>query len=297
MNIDDNTWLILLERIKSGRCTPFLGAGACVPAIPPGSTIAGNWARKYNYPGDNPKNLIEVAQYLAVEFDALFPKEKILQEVDSAVPPDFNADDEPHGLLADLPLPLYLTTNYDDFMVRALKSRNRDARRGRCWWHGWTDYNRWIEREPSVFDNGPPTVGDPVVFHLHGHTTPESIVLTEDDYLSFLYSISDPKLLPKEVAAALATNTILFIGYKLADWNFRVLFQGVAQSNRNVSIAVLLQSWPGDAFDVERLVRESNYLGHYYGKMDVKVYWGTARNFAAELRRRWDAFKAESGNA
>jgi hypothetical protein len=279
--LTDETWSILLERIKRGRCLPFLGAGASFPAIPLGSTIAADWAREYNYPGDNPKNLVEVAQFLAVQFDPLTPKEKILKQLEGAVPPDFNAADEPHGLLADLPLPIYLTTNYDDFMVRALKSRYRDARRELCRW------NPLIEEEPSVFDNDfTPTVANPVVFHLHGHTIPESIVLTEDDYLYFLANIGREKLLPKPIQQALTRSTCVFIGYRLADWNFRVLFQGLrAYSMVGASIAVLKP--PGD----DGLAgRQREYLDRYYASMELKVYWGTAREFAAELRERWKKF-------
>jgi SIR2-like protein len=279
--LPDETWLTLLERIRSGRCTPFLGAGASFPALPLGSTIAADWAREYQYPGDNPKNLVEVAQFLAVKFDTLKPKEKILKQLDGAVPPDFSAVDEPHGLLADLPLPIYLTTNYDDFMVRALKSRYRDARRELCRW------NTLIENEPSVFDNDfIPTVANPVVFHLHGHTIAESIVLTEDDYLYFLANIGREKLLPKPIQQALIRSTCVFIGYRLADWNFRVLFQGLrAYSMAGTSIAVLKP--PGDD---ELARRQRDYLDEYYGKMNLKVYWGTAREFAAELRERWKKF-------
>src|SRR5262245_12779966 len=114
--LSEETWLTLLERIKSGRCTPFLGAGASFPALPLGSTIAAEWAREHNYPGDNPKNLIEVAQFLAIQVDPIYPKERILQRLAGAKRPDFDAADEPHALLAELPLPIYLTTNYDDFM-------------------------------------------------------------------------------------------------------------------------------------------------------------------------------------
>jgi hypothetical protein len=279
--LTDETWLILLERIKSGRCTPFLGAGASFPAIPLGSTIAAEWAKDYNYPGDNPKNLVEVAQFLAVQFDPLTPKEKILKQLDGVVPPDFCAPDEPHGLLADLPLPIYLTTNYDDFMVRALKSRYRDARRELCRW------NTLIENEPSVFDNDfTPTVANPVVFHLHGHTVAESIVLTEDDYLYFLANIGREKLLPKPIQRALSLSTCVFIGYRLADWNFRVLFQGLrAHSIAGKSIAVLKP--PGND---ELACRQREYLDSYYANMELKVYWGTAREFTAELRERWKKF-------
>ncbi len=276
--LTDATWLTLLERINNQRCLPFLGAGACSPPLPLGSTIAADWARQYNYPGDNPKNLVDVAQFLAVQFDPLTPKEKILKQLNGAVPPDFNAADEPHGVLADLPLPIYLTTNYDDFMVRALKSRYRDARRELCRWNGL------IENEASVFDKDfTPTVANPVVFHLHGHTIAESIVLTEDDYLYFLANIGRERLLPLPIQKALARSTCVFIGYRLADWNFRVLFQGLrGHSMAATSIAVLKP--PGDD---ELARRQREYLDRYYANMELQVYWGTAREFAAELRERW----------
>jgi hypothetical protein len=193
--LDETTWSALLDRINKQRCLPFLGAGASFPAIPLGSTIAADWAREYNYPGDNPKNLVEVAQFLAVQFDPLLPKEKILKQVEGAVPPDFNGADEPHGLLADLPLPIYLTSNYDDFMVRALKSRHRDARRELCLWNDLLDI---------ASDDFSPTVANPLVFHLHGYTIPQSIVITEDDYLRFLANLSDWHLVPARIRRALA---------------------------------------------------------------------------------------------
>src|SRR5215471_19225437 len=124
--LKEETWSILLKRISNQSCLPFLGAGASFPALPLGSTIATEWAREYKYPGDNPKNLVEVAQFLAIQYDPAYPKEKILERLAEANRPDFNAADEPHSLLAELPLPIYLTTNYDDFMVSALKARWRD---------------------------------------------------------------------------------------------------------------------------------------------------------------------------
>jgi hypothetical protein len=284
--LKDRTWEILLKRIEHGCCTPFLGAGASFPTLPLGSTIAAAWAQKYNYPGDNPKSLVEVAQYLALQFDPIYPKEKILEELDGLAPPDFNLADEPHGLLADLPLPLYLTTNYDDFMVLALKSRGRDPRRDFCRW------NTWIENEvsPSVFydEDGnywSPTVDNPLVFHLHGYSIPASIVLTEDDYLSFLANMRDERLLPPRIQQALSSTTCVFIGYRLADWNFRVLFQGFSKRSLWRSIAVLKP--PGDD-DLAR--RQQEYLAHYYKNLSVEVYWGTAREFTAELRERWNTF-------
>ena len=288
--LEERTWSHLLERISKHRCLPFLGAGASVPAIPSSSTIAATWAKKYNYPGDNPTNLVEVAQFLAVQFGPLTPKEEILKQLDGVVPPDFNAADEPHGLLADLPLLVYLTTNYDDFMVRALKSRHRDPHRDLCRWWGLD------ESDPSNNLSFEPTLANPLVFHLHGHTIPESIVVTEDDYLSFLRHIAsiEELLLPACIGRIMRYSPCVFIGYRLADWNFRLLLQDLQrwqiQKLAHGSIAVLKP--PGDD---ELARRQTEYLNKYYATMKLEVYWGTAREFAAELRERWNKF--ESGSA
>jgi SIR2-like domain len=276
--LSDKTWDILLARIKERRCTPFLGAGACFGSLPLGAEIARKWAADYAYPFTNPESLIEVAQYLAIKFDPLFPKERILQQFAGAKGPDFNDPDEPHALLADLPLPVYMTTNYDDFMTQALKHRHRDPRRELCRW------NESLDGEASVFDTDfTPTPANPVVYHLHGHTLPESLVLTEDDYLNFLANIArNSKLLPVPIQKALDRSTCLFIGYRLADWNFRVLFQGLRPRLKYLNIAVLN---PSEDSDRARAQRE--YLNSYYASMDLQVYWGTARQFAGELRARW----------
>ena len=268
--LDEKVWTTLIQNIKVGRCTPFLGAGACFPTLPLGGQIAQEWAQEHGFLFGNAGNLIEVAQFLAVEYDPLFPKNLILKRIAAAPPPNFAAPDEPHGLLAALPLPVYLTTNYDDFMTQALlRRRDRDVRRELCRWH------ELLKDEPSEFDRGyEPTVANPVVFHLHGHTKPESLVLTEDDYLSFLANIArNPQLLPLRIQQALDRSMCLFIGYRLGDWNFRVLFQSLPKM-RLRNIAVLKP--PDDPTLAEK---QRDYLERYYDAMDLRVYWGTAREF------------------
>ena len=283
--LEERDWNLLLRRIKAGRCTPFLGAGACFGAIPLGSRIAEKWAQKHDYPLEDCRDLARVAQFLAVQYDPMFPKEEILERFFRNVdPPDFTQPDEPHCVLADLPLPIYMTTNYDDFMVRALRSRHKDPKRELCRW------NKLVKDQPSIFESEPgfnPTPANPVVFHLHGHDeVPESLVLTEDDYLDFLVNISsDQALLPLRIQRALTGASLLFIGYRLADWSFRVLFRGLVSSMeaslRRISVAVQLS--PEDQ-------NVQNYWADYFGNINVKVYWGTAREFAAELRERWEGF-------
>ena len=50
MVLTDADWEELLYAICDQKCTPFIGAGACVPWIPVGSEIAQRWAERYNYP-------------------------------------------------------------------------------------------------------------------------------------------------------------------------------------------------------------------------------------------------------
>jgi hypothetical protein len=282
----ERDWDMLLGRIKDGKCMPFLGAGASYGALPLGAEIAREWAKEYGYPFEDSGDLVRVAQYVAVQQDASYPKEAILHRFAAAAPPNFKEPDEPHGLLADLGLPVYLTTNYDDFMVRALKGRSIPAepRRETC---------RWNERAreiPSAFDDPKyqPTPANPVVFHLHGHSDPDTLVLTEDDYLCFLAQMAGkPDLLPGPVKAALATSSLLFLGYRLADWNFRVLLQGLRPEELRRSVVVMVP--PGGPEGTREKAQE--YLEQYYAAMKLRIYWGTARAFCGELRQRWDESK------
>ena len=291
--LEDRDWDSLLRTIQDGNCTPFLGAGACAGFIPLGSQIAQEWAEKYKYPLDDPWDLPRVAQFLAIKRYPMFPKDEIVRRLKNIEKrPDFNDPAEPHGVLADLPLPIYITTNYDDFMTRALRSRYRNPSRELCRW------NSLVRDQPSVFDPGSGTevsVANPVVFHLHGHDeVPESLVLTEDDYLDFLVNVSrDPQIIPRRIEKALASTSLLFIGYRLADWSFRVLFRGLIgsleRSLGRIRIAVQLAPEPPET---EGITQEQvqQYLADYLAKDDVRVYWGRASDFVQGLQRRWEAF-------
>jgi SIR2-like protein len=281
-------WDHLIRAIKDQRCTPFIGAGACHGTLPLGADIARDWAQKNDYPFDDSNNLIKVAQFLAVEAYPMFPKDEIVQLFkDLNASPKLSEENEPHRVLAELPLPVYLTTNYDDFMMRALtRNKMRDPKREICRW------NTLTRNELSRFDNGyEPTVANPVVFHLHGHTElPSSIVLTEDDYFDFLVNVSrEPDLIPRRIQKALTETSVLFIGYGLADWNFRVLMQGLSRYMEKGlgrrHIAVMLS--PNIPNSEAQQQKAQKYLANYYENIDVQVYWGTAREFCAELAQRW----------
>lgn len=302
--LDESDWNILIKRIHAKKCTPFIGAGACAGTLPLGSEIAREWAGEYGYPLNDTGDLARVSQFLALK-DPIFPKEEIQTRFKKVAPPDFTKPDEPHALLADLNLPIYITTNYDSFMYLALKNRQRDPKRELCRW------NKIIENETSsVFgtkedkaDNGP-TPANPLVYHLHGHyDNPQSLVLTEDDYLNFLVNLSTESqtVLPHAIRTALATTSLLFIGYSLSDWNFRVLFRGLigsgGSSHAYPSIAVQLTPSSLSDNSENGKKRAQEYLNEYFTtiqKVNVKVYWGDIKEFSTELRWRWENFKNDT---
>jgi hypothetical protein len=280
--LTDRDWAILVQRIRDKKCTPFLGAGASYGVLPLGGDIARRWAKEYGYPLEDPSNLISVAQFLALTNDRMFPKELIVRMFDGSQVPDNSNPLEPHRVLATLPLPIYMTTNYDNFMLQALLKQDKDARQELCRW------NEYLKDTPSSLDNGfSPTTASPVVFHLHGYKPlAESLVLTEDDYMDFMVNIStDDNLIPPIIQRALTGTSLLFIGYRIADWNFRVLLRSLSRfmesGLRRTHFAVMHPS--GSA---ELRVKAQDYLSEYYANMDVRVYWGTATDFVAELKER-----------
>ena len=132
--MDDDDWNRILRRIQRGKCTPFLGAGASAGVLPLGGAIAEQWADERSYPLWDRENLPRVAQFVAVvEEDPMAPKEDIQKFFDGKAP-DLSHEDEPHRVLAGLPLPIFLTTNYDDFMTQALRARGKQPEQEFCRW-------------------------------------------------------------------------------------------------------------------------------------------------------------------
>lgn len=287
--LSDNDWADLVGLIQAGLCTPVIGAGASAGTLPLGGQLARQWAAEHNYPLEDKSNLARVAQFMSIDRYEMFPKVTLQQQFRAVDPPDFSQPDEPHGALADLPLPIYITTNYDPFMVEALKAKGKNPRRAFCRWNKAPQ----IAAQPPVFDGQyAPTPAEPVVYHLHGHTElAQSMVLTEADYLDFLIRLSkQPDPLPPDIRIALSGTALLFVGYSLADWNFRVILRGLVGSmEANLGYPGIAVQLPLSGMSEKEQDRAQRYLDQYFDKIqkvNVRIYWGDARQFACELRDR-----------
>lgn len=292
--ITDEDWTSLLTSIfEYNECTPFLGAGACFPFFPSGQQLAEKWAAEVSYPFHH-KDLSEVAQFIAVNSGgkaAKFKMDQALKKSLQANPlPDFNCSASVHGMLADLPLKIYLTTNYDKLMETALSAKLRKPVTDHCRW------NRSLQKLHPLTDACAASIDGPLVYHIHGLIgNPETMVLTEDDYETFLLRFGlDDNLIPSSVRIAVSQYPLLFVGYSLRDWSFRVLFRAVVKEyEQNAGIpGITVQLSPSEVTDQ---IAATAYITKKYEQIGLKIFWGTASDFARTFRKKVDQYKQERG--
>ena len=290
--LEDKDWGVLLRHISKGKCTPFIGPEACTGLYPMKRERAQKWCDDEDYPLEDRSELARVAQFLAVRDYPARPIERLIEEFENTKGPDFNDPYELHSVLSDLPLPVYITTNYDDYMMRAFSKKvmKRDVR---------SEYCRWREgltRSESVLGGEyKPTQANPVVFHLYGRIDEEqSLVLTENDYLEFLVNVTrEEKLIPPVIQGAITGGSRLFLGYQLDEWDFRVLFHLLRNYLENtltkahISVQIVPMVKPST---VEQIEKATKYLNSYFEKkLYTRVYWGSCHDFVRELKERWEA--------
>lgn len=299
VSLDQREWDTLLRHIRRGRCTPVIGAGASASIVPGAATLARAWADEYDYPLADDSDLARVSQYIALTDYPARPKEMMLDELEKVSDVDLSGTPYPH--LAQLPFKLYITTNYDDLIARSLRPAKSPA----------TDYCRWNQFEDIAAEAPPgrnhePSVAEPLVYHLHGQAQwIESLVLTEEDYLDFLIAAAEnsqhqSQFLRPDIRAALAGSSLLFIGYRLSDWTFRVLFRGLMRTTNKAnlqvpSVAIQLvpgrdEVAPGREDEAQRYLQ--TYLSRLHGVQTLSMYWGDATQFAEELL---DRYQQENG--
>jgi hypothetical protein len=299
----DIQWENLLDAIDRKSCIPFIGSSALEfynkidnDAFLTKNELAKEWAKEYDYPFQGPYELPKVSQYVAITElgNAMAAKENVSRRFRRMTPPNFRSDKfskSPHAILAELNLPIYITTNYDFFMEEALQSQGKQPRSGIC---KWNQEVREIVDEETEQDPFRPTSKEPLVFHFHGTIDlPESLVLTERDHQDFIINTnkeSEKAMLPTYLRRALPTSTLLFIGYSLGDINFRSIFQGALSfmspiRKRKNSIAVIEIPIENDSVKREILTK---YMEKYTNHMfEIVIYWGELNEFLEELQTKW----------
>lgn len=280
--LDDHDFESLVHNIANGRCVPILGAGIHSGTQPTASEIARTWAEQYEYPFEDSSNFPKVAQFLAVNYDHFFPKELIAKQSQLARYSERNDPTDAIAFMARLPLNVYITTNYDDLLEQGLKDSHKDP---------VVEYPRWNKYLAGDRRDHMPTVASPLVYHLHGLAgEPESLVLTEEDYLDHLTNLSrDSDILPIPIRSALSRSCLLFLGLSIESWTFEVLLSlltpyletSLARAHFCVQLPPSNDYWDQEATKIQR------HFVAYFKAKNIKVHWGSVSEFNSELSERW----------
>ena len=230
------------DRISQHQCILFLGSAIHVPpppeltqynypkekAPPIGSQLSRYLAEKSEYPAQDWWNLQRVAQHFESRTKSRF---RLVEEIKNAV----HVGREPSPILrmlADLEFPIVITTNYDQLYEQALdqKAKEEGAAGQTVAQYQVSVYSPNNSTKSKTVDCLPsPNPKRPYVLKIHGDIDrPESIVLTDEDYIQFVLRMSDKQPFHpfgNNVLAHLMKWPTLFIGYSLVDYNLRLLFK------------------------------------------------------------------------
>ena len=323
-------WPSLLNSLQRGKCTPIVGPGLVEPLLGSSREIAQLWAEAFEYPMApyERESLPQVAQYVATKQDPAFIRDKlseysrdeIQRRHNHDLPPELrngaaSLDQlieavwskrwerdlvEPYRVLAQLQLPVYITANWNNLLAKAIHAVGNEPEVVVSPW------NQDVEMIESVFDREPdyvPSSKRPLVYHLLGRLdNPSSMVLTEDDYFDFLMGVtSNKKLIPPLVRSALTNTALLFLGFQMDDWNFRVLLRIIigqqGGSRRHLYTHVAAQIEPEEDRILEPR-RARKYLEQYFEKgADISIYWGSPDDFLKEMWRRQQEAAREAGGS
>ena len=117
--------------------------------------------------------------------------------------------------------------------------------------------------------------------------------MTEDDFFDYLIAATEYKLIPSAVRGALTRGSLLFLGFRLDDWTFRVLFRlimalGGTQNLRNYAhVGVQVAPEEYSEADVEKARKQlEQYFTGGWDRPSISVYWGSPRDFLEELQRQ-----------
>jgi hypothetical protein len=298
--------------------------------------ITKEWAEFIQYPMPDKHNLARVAQYHLVEqtkervtsylararyinfmkdfvlrvfedeeeYQSIIPelklvvKEKrfsdIVAELD--LPHLSNRSDTPINLLANLPLPFYITTSYYDFLERALVKVKKEPITQVC---NWTGDISGIKPEHSADRQFQPTVKTPLVYHLYGlEDYPETLVLSEDDYINFLIKVISNTnalnpIVPLSLQGKLAESQLLLLGYQLNDWDFRGLFRFLLKFRKKerqmLERGLVIQLKELNRGEITNADKILDYLRDYYDQENFEVKLKRVETFIRELWNEWNA--------
>ncbi len=310
-------WGSICRFVKNGECVPILGPDVAEDFFGASRALATELARETNFPLDShdQTDLAKVAQYILTQNSEKDVRGKVIDEsiqqlehagermlgksVKDMNPLDLmqamvtetvrnDKDHDPLKIVAGLNAKVFVNACCDSLLELFLSQTmvNGKVKQPIPLITEWRDERRDDQSKPEFM--GDTTVERPYVYYVFGKIQNESTwVLTEDDFFDYLIRTTRYQLMPPVVGDALVTGSLLFLGFALDDWKFRVLFRLILAKGGKQLLQgynhVGVQVDPGET-TIANARRAKKYLERYFFNSKIDIYWGTAGDFLRELQ-------------
>jgi hypothetical protein len=273
---------LIFKAIADGRCLPFLGAGASagyfkngqeIPGIPTGGSLAELLAQTSKYRNGPTYDLARVAEYV------VYTNSGQRDELETVVAREISRVSEPrpiHTVLAQIEkIHFVITSNYDQLLEFEAGKYRRQLRKH---YHDLQN-PKTGHFKANVFGLDPSEL---ILHKMHGTVeNPRSMVITQSDYIRYLANLNDsdrgmPELFRRMV---IPNFVLLFLGYGLEDWNFRVIWEGVLAQYHDAGTQI-------QSYAVMR--KPSDFQVAFWRGRRIDVLDYDLTDFAARLARRFD---------
>jgi hypothetical protein len=315
---DDFEWKSICRFVRSGEFVPLIGPDLAEHVYGNTHSLASDLAAANACPltASDQSDLARVAQYIATktsiknarwQIRTILLKNLIHRAEDRGVAVDHNAappdivgaaaeraakdEQDPLHILANLDAKIFVTAAADPLFEMVLaQSRKTPV----------SCVPEWRDERRSVNTLNPadPEAKKPLLYYIFGKTQlEETWLLTEDDFFDYTIRVSEFNLMPPVVSEALTGGSLLFLGFPLHDWKFRILLRmilskrGHAKLDQYNHVGVQVSPEEHTFADAARAVR---YLELYFRKTkNINIYWGTAADFLQDLRKQMQTLAVE----
>ncbi len=314
-------WDSICRFVRRGDCVPILGPDVAEHILGSTRALAAELAENTNFPLDSNDrfDLAKVAQYMMTQHSLEYVQSKVIDQMfvqlektgehllnrpvaddpnllDAIVEELMKEDDpqkaDPLKLVAGLNAKVFVNAASDSLLERFIArtpifgAPKQPIALASEWRDETLDYRNEAE------SLGEAAVNRPYVYYLFGNTQKESTwVLTQDDFFDYLIRTTRYQLMPPVISDALLSGSLLFLGFPLDDWKFRVMFRLIlAKGGRKLLESynhVGVQVDPAET-TIANARRAKKYLERYFFNSRIDIYWGSAADFLRELKVHLD---------
>ncbi len=309
-------WSSICHQINKGQFIPILGPELGEELFGGTRELASELAEKEAFPlaEHDRTDLAKVTQFISTNQSRRYAQEIVTDQLqgrlskrlglkltlrellDRAVEKCLSDEQNPYRILAELPAAIYLNASHETMLHRSLLAIGKNPEAVFCSWRG-----NEVPKQPQP-KNLTPTPETPWVYQVFGlFGKSDTMVLTEDDFFDYLIATSRLDLLLPNLVGRLMQSSLIFLGFRLNDWRFRVLFRMIVtrpgmQTMKEFShVGVQVNPDENSLADIERAMK---YMESYFQEAkgeapSISIYWGSAADFLKELRKRLAETSAE----